>query len=385
MLLTIVGSIGGVSLNRDGLGRASRSHVKGASLGLDVVVVVIGAVLVTPLGDSALAGSGSGLGAGVLGVGYTLAINELISRTFGNFPIGCYKRVAVVFLRGILRFNGHFALVDGELAVNRSHIELRGDVVALSILHHGSAGHLIGVLVCIGTGDSSTQTLNSEGCALAVGKGGASHARNRMALAIIGRIARSSRYCYFVFLFCISDAQFTDVVRNIVVALVIGIAARYLNGIGDLALFDARNRARCLSGNAIAPHKAVTRDGNFGFGERRAIIGLARRFGSKRHRTLCDFYRCGSSQLHGRRTVNRNIGAHGNGVVTRVYKRGSDSSPAIAALIAVFNIAQLHMLFSLLLIFVLQIAAIVDGSIDRYTVRFAIVRNVFAGSRKARP
>ena len=302
VLGAVVGGIGGVSLDRDVLGRATRSHVKGAGLDLDVVVVGIGAVLVTPLGDSALAGARSGLGAGVLGVGNALAVDE---GAICNFPIGCDKSVAVVDLRRVLRLNGHIAFIDGELTVNRSYIELRSDVVALGILYHGSAGHLIGVLACIGSGNSRTQPLNSKGCPLIVGEGSVGQTRNRVHDAAIRLSVRvgGNRNLILILIGASVDYQFAELERDLVV---IKVSTLGISRVKLILVRSGKDVVLVVPGellfgkNAIIAHKAVATYLKVGTAlQRLSIVILVALLRLKRNLTLANVeLTVGNFELH---------------------------------------------------------------------------------------
>ena len=296
VLGSVVRSLSGIGLDRDRLGGAARGHVQSALGSLDVVVVCLGAVLVTPLGNRAVARAGLGLGAGELGGGDTLPANELVGGTGGNLPIGGHERAAIIGLACILRLDGHFALLDSERAVLRSYVELAGHIVAVGILDHGGSSDLVFIRTSIGSGGSSAQPLDGEGRALIVGIGGTRHAGNRVLVPVVSLRVRVGGNCDLV-LVLIGTCVDYQLAKNKLDIIVVEVGGRRIRRIELVLVFTGKDvvlvvpSELVLRQDTVIANKAVAADvlANIGTAlDRLAVIVLVAVLGRKDNGALGD-------------------------------------------------------------------------------------------------
>ena len=137
--LAVVGRRRRVGLDRDGLGRAARGHVQRALLGADLVVAGLGALLVAPPDDGALARPRRGLRAGVHGIDDALACEELVGRALDDLPLARRERLAVVDPGGVLGLDDQRALRDIEAAVLDLEADVREVLAAVAEVAHVEA------------------------------------------------------------------------------------------------------------------------------------------------------------------------------------------------------------------------------------------------------
>ena len=279
----------------------TRAHSKRAVAFGDVVVLLFS---VAPIVIKGIVLRSNILDRSEILIGNALAINKAIG---AGVDIHLLPIVIQAIVGEAVRLGNenHIALIDNELAVNRGYIELRSDIVALGILHHGGADHLIVVLARIGGGDTCAQTFNGEGCTLVVGKGGISHARNSVHVAVIGLGVRLSgnRNLVLILIGASVDYQFAKLERDLVVIKVSTL------GISRFKLILVRSRKNVVlvvpgelvfGENAIVAHKAVAAYLKVGTAlQRLTIVVLVAVLRRKRNGTLINLeFAIGHNEFH---------------------------------------------------------------------------------------
>ena len=142
----VVGRRRRVGLDCDGLGRAARGHVQRALFGADLIVAGLGALLVAPPDDGALARPRRSLRAGEHGIDDALTCEELVGRAFDDLPLARLERLAVVDPGGVLGLDNQHALRDIEAAVLHLEADVRevlaGVVEVARLEAHGVAARV---------------------------------------------------------------------------------------------------------------------------------------------------------------------------------------------------------------------------------------------------
>ena len=301
VMLAVVGLLNVGCVQRHIFIDITRAHSKRAVAFGDVVVLLFSA---TPIEIKGIVLRSNILDRSEILIGNALTINKAIG---AGVDIHLLPIVIQAIVGEAVRLGNenHIALIDNELAVNRGYIELRSDIVALGILHHGGADHLIVVLARIGGGDTCAQTFNGEGCTLVVGKGGISHARNSVHIAVIGLGVRLSgnRNLVLILIGASVDYQFAKLERDLVVIKVSTL------GISRFKLILVRSRKNVVlvvpgelvfGENAIVAHKAVAAYLKVGTAlQRLTIVVLVAVLRRKRNGTLINLeFAIGHNEFH---------------------------------------------------------------------------------------
>ena len=301
VMLAVVGFLNVGCVQRHIFIDITRAHSKRAVAFGDVVVLLFS---VTPIEIKGIVLRSNILDRSEILIGNALTISKAI-RAGVDIHLLPIVIQAIVGEAVRLGNENHIALIDNELAVNRGYIELRSDIVALGILHHGGADHLIVVLARIGGGDTCAQAFNGEGCTLVVGKGGISHARNSVHVAVIGLGVRLSgnRNLVLILIGASVDYQFAKLERDLVVIKVSTL------GISRFKLILVRSRKNVVlvvpgelvfGENAIIAHKAVAAYLKVGTAlQRLTIVVLVAVLRRKRNGTLINLeFAIGHNEFH---------------------------------------------------------------------------------------